>query len=55
LQAGGRWFEFDRLRHNFTFADAVYVALAQHLGAAILTDDLKMANAPTLPVRALHI
>jgi predicted nucleic acid-binding protein len=36
---------------NLTFADATYVALAEHIGADLLTDDHKLANAPTLPVR----
>jgi len=54
-QTAGLWTDAWRFRHNFTFADAVYVALAQHLGADILTDDGKLANSPTLPVRALHL
>ncbi|PZS21498.1 MAG: hypothetical protein DLM54_04315 [Acidimicrobiales bacterium] len=44
-----------RHRHNLTFADATYVALADHLGAELLTDDHKLANAPTLPVRVLRL
>lgn len=44
-----------RHRHNFTFADATYVALAEHLDAALLTDDHKLAGAPTLPVRTLRL
>lgn len=44
-----------RLRHNFTFADALYVALAERLGAALLTGDHKLAAAPTLRVPVLHI
>ncbi|MBO0730214.1 MAG: type II toxin-antitoxin system VapC family toxin [Acidimicrobiaceae bacterium] len=55
VQTAGLWTDAWRLRRNFTFADAVYVALAAHLGADILTDDAKLANAPTLPVRALHL
>ncbi len=43
------------LRANLTFADAVYVALAEHLGADLLTDDHKLAGAPNLPVRPLHL
>ena len=39
-----------RLRHNVTVADALYVVVAQHLGAAIVTTDLKLADAPALPV-----
>ena len=34
-----------RLRKNLTFADATYVALAEHLSADLLTDD---TSSPTL-------
>jgi predicted nucleic acid-binding protein len=44
-----------RLRANVTFADALYVALAEHLGADLLSDDLRLANTPGLPVRVLHL
>lgn len=44
-----------RRRANITFADSIYVALAEHLGADLLTDDHKLANTPNLPVRALHL
>jgi len=44
-----------RLRPNVTFADAVYVALAEHLGAELLSDDRRLANAPGLPVTVLHL
>ena len=44
-----------RHRKNLTFADATYVALAEHLDAEVLTDDHKLANAPTLPVRVLQV
>lgn len=37
-----------RHRHNITFADALYVVLAE-LHATILTGDHKLANGPTLP------
>lgn len=37
------------------FADAVYVALAKHIGADLLSDDGRLANAPRLPVRALRL
>ena len=37
------------LRHNLRVADAVYVALADELGGALLSDDQKMLNAPTFP------
>lgn len=54
-QTAGLWTDAWRFRHNFTFADAVYIVLAQHLGADILSDDRNMANSPTLPVRVLHL
>lgn len=46
-----------RFRHNMTMADAVYVALATELGAALLTDDHRLVNAPGFPttVRALTL
>jgi predicted nucleic acid-binding protein len=44
-----------RLRNNFTFADATYVALAEHLSAQLLTDDHNLANAPTLSVPVLRL
>lgn len=44
-----------RHRHNVTFSDATYVALAERLGANLLTDDHKLANAPTLPVQVLQL
>ena len=44
-----------RLRANVTFADAVDVTLAEHLGADLLSDDGRLANAPGLPVRVLHL
>jgi len=44
-----------RRRANITFPDAIYVALADHLGADLLTDDQKLANTPKLPVRPLHL
>ncbi len=43
-----------RRRYNLTF-DATYVALAAHLDADLLTEDHKLANAPTLPVRVLRL
>ncbi len=32
-----------------TAADALYVALAEHLGADFLTDDHKLVDGPTFP------
>lgn len=39
------------LRRNLTAYDAVYVALAEALGAVLLTCDRKLARAPHLPAR----
>jgi predicted nucleic acid-binding protein len=36
-------------RHNMTAADAIYVVLAEHLGADFLTDDHKLVDGPTFP------
>ena len=44
-----------RLRANLSFADALYVALARHLDAELLTDDNRLANAPNLPIQILHL
>lgn len=38
-----------KLRHNISMADAVYVVLAEHLGAPLLTDDHRLIGAPTFP------
>jgi predicted nucleic acid-binding protein len=38
-----------RLRHNCTYYDALYVALAARLRAPLLTADKRLANAPGLP------
>ncbi len=44
-----------RYRNNLIVHDAVYVVLAEHLGAPLLTGDRKMASAPNLPVSVLHL
>jgi predicted nucleic acid-binding protein len=44
-----------RHRHNITFADATYVALAEHLNAPLLTGDHRLADAPTMPVHVLRL
>ena len=44
-----------RRRAGITFADAVYVAFAEHLRADLLTDDHKLVNTPNLPVTALYL
>jgi predicted nucleic acid-binding protein len=36
-------------RHNLTAADALYVVLAEQLGASLLTDDHRLTRAPTFP------
>ncbi len=41
------------LRHNITVADALYVVMAKHLRATLLTLDANLANAPTLGVDTL--
>lgn len=38
-----------RYRHNLTAADALYISLAEDLDADFLTDDHRLAGAPTLP------
>ncbi len=44
-----------RLPANLTFSDAVYVALAEHLGAELRTDDHKLVATPNLSIRTLHL
>lgn len=39
-----------RLRHNLTVGDALYVVAAEHLGAPLVTTDLRLARAPTLGI-----
>ena len=41
------------LRHNMTVADSLYVVMARHLGADLVTTDLKLANSPTLQVATI--
>jgi predicted nucleic acid-binding protein len=38
------------MRHNITIHDGLYIALARHLGATLVTADQKLANAPGLNV-----
>jgi predicted nucleic acid-binding protein len=40
-------------RHNLTISDALYVALAAHVGAPLVTVDLRLANAPGLSIATL--
>jgi predicted nucleic acid-binding protein len=54
-QVRGLFADAWQLRANVTFADAIYVALADHLDADLLSDDIRLANAPGLPVRVLHL
>jgi len=54
-QVRGLFADAWRLRANVTFADAIYVALADHLDAELLSDDIRLANTPGLPVRVLHL
>jgi predicted nucleic acid-binding protein len=37
------------LRHDVSFYDATYVAVAERLGLALLTKDARLAGAPDLP------
>lgn len=37
-------------RHNLTIADALYVVVAEHLGAKLVTTDGNLARSPTLSV-----
>lgn len=41
------------LRHNITVADALYVVMAKHLQATLVTVDVNLANAPNLGVDTL--
>ena len=41
------------LRHDLTVADALYVVMAQHLNAPLVTADLRLASAPSLPVATI--
>jgi predicted nucleic acid-binding protein len=54
-QVRGLFAEAWQLRENVTFADAIYIALADHLDADLLSDDIRLANAPGFPVRVLHL
>lgn len=42
-------------RHNLIVQDAIYVVLAKHLDAPLLTGDRRLAAAPTIPVQVLHL
>jgi predicted nucleic acid-binding protein len=42
-------------RHNLTFGDALYVALAVDVGGSLLTGEHRLAAAPTMPVPVLHL
>ncbi|MFZ0666226.1 MAG: type II toxin-antitoxin system VapC family toxin, partial [Acidimicrobiales bacterium] len=53
VQIRGLFLDAWRLRHNVTFADGLYVALAERLGAQLLTDDQRLAHSPGLTVRTL--
>lgn len=54
-QVRGLFADAWRHRANITFPDGLYVALAEHLHAPLLTDDHRLANAPNLPVAVLHL
>ena len=44
------------LRHNLSVYDASYVAVAEALGATLLTADMRLANAPgsRCPIEVVH-
>ena len=42
-------------RHNLTFGDALYVALAVDVGGSLLTGDHRLAAAPAMPVPVLRL
>lgn len=42
------------LRHNVSFTDGCYVALAERLDAPLVTADMKLVDAPGLPVQTIH-
>lgn len=42
------------LRHNLTVPDALYVVLARHIGAPLVTADIKLANVPTLDITVIQ-
>ncbi|MGH9152172.1 MAG: type II toxin-antitoxin system VapC family toxin [Acidimicrobiales bacterium] len=55
VQVRGLFADAWRQRANLTFSDAVYVSLAERLGAALLTDDHKLVATPNLAIRTLHL
>lgn len=42
------------LRHNLSFYDACYMSLADVLRTPLVTVDMKLVNAPGLPVETIH-
>ncbi|MDE0803969.1 MAG: type II toxin-antitoxin system VapC family toxin [Acidimicrobiales bacterium] len=43
------------MRNNLTIADALYVVIALHIDAPLVTTDLKLAGAPNLPVDTITL
>ena len=41
------------MRHTITIPDAIYVALARHLEAPLVTADLRLARAPGLGITVI--
>jgi predicted nucleic acid-binding protein len=41
-------------RANLTIADALYVVLAEHLDATLVTTDVRLARTPGLSIATLH-
>lgn len=43
------------MRNNLTIADALYVVIALHIDAPLVTTDLKLGGAPNLPVETITL
>ena len=41
------------MRHNLTIADALYVIVARHLAATLVTSDLNLASSPDLGIETI--
>lgn len=41
------------LRHNITIGDGIYVVMARHLRADLVTTDMKLANSPSLGISTI--
>lgn len=43
------------MRNNLTIADALYVVIALHIDAPLVTTDLRLADAPNLPIETITL